>query len=84
MEVHNSYEIKPIIGMIVLGVTDIPTSHRFYLALGYSTNSKPTDHICFFRASSGHVLAIFQVQKISADLLLDVSIPRHTQEGGYL
>jgi uncharacterized protein len=58
---------SPVISLVTLGVRDVPTSTRFYQALGFELSSASVEgEVSFFRTGGG-VLAVWSAAELAAD-----------------
>lgn len=60
----------PRIHIVTLGVSDLPTSRRFYEALGWTASSASNEHIVFLKGATG-VLALYGRTALAEDALAD-------------
>ncbi|HEY8769168.1 MAG TPA: VOC family protein [Thermoleophilaceae bacterium] len=54
------------VSLITLGVTDLERAKRFYLALGWSTDTDPSMDVVFFQ-SGGMVVALWAREQLAED-----------------
>jgi predicted lactoylglutathione lyase len=58
--------MKQRVGVITLGVTDLPNARRFYEQLGWTSGAAPADDVVFFQAG-GTVVALWDRANLAED-----------------
>jgi catechol 2,3-dioxygenase-like lactoylglutathione lyase family enzyme len=58
--------VPAVVGLVTLGVRDVPAAAAFYRALGWPVAGEETAEVCFFR-TVGAYLALYGRQDLAAD-----------------